>query len=87
MSKVSRSLLGMITDKATKSFPGDLLTGCGITSKTDWDENWPLWVKHWFKVAEAQKQAFIEEGLTETAKAVDTIIEDQKRYHQKDLES
>lgn len=70
-----RTLLGMITKEAMRTFPEDLVMG-----EVPMKENWNLWVDHWHKVAEKIYQGFRDEGLIETAKAVREHIDWQKEH-------
>lgn len=82
MSRPSRTLLGMITDKALRTFPEDLLAGADGDSNqlvnTNWEENFPLWTEHYLKTAEKIYQDFVDEGLLETAAAIRKLIDWQK---------
>lgn len=62
-------LYKMIHDRTLSSYIGEPITV----------ENYKLWVKHWFAVAEQYKKEFTEQGLPETAHHLGKIIEDQKK--------
>ena len=58
-------LMMKITDRATDSFRG-----------VNFDE----WKRHWFETAEAFAKEMQDEGLIDTAIAVDGIIHEQRRF-------
>ena len=78
--KPNRTLLGSITQRATKTFPLELPGESPETS-----ENWDLWVQHWFKTAETMHSEFVSEGLVRTAEAVYVHIEWQRNMFAKEL--
>lgn len=84
MARASRTLLAMITNEATRTFPMDLMAGCdgdpNQQPHQDFADNWKIWCNHWVKTGERIHQQFVDEGLTETAAAVRKHIDWQKRY-------
>lgn len=85
----SHTILDKINKKARENFPEDLLrssTPEGIldfqacNTREDFDENFLLYQKEWFKAAEAIYNEFEAEGLTNTCTEIRRLIDEQKRY-------
>ena len=76
----SHTILDKINREAKSSFPMDLLSQDDGAQTTTKGENWPLWEKHWFQVAENVHREFEAEGLKNTAEEVRKLINEQKRF-------
>lgn len=88
----SSTILDKINKKADQLFPMDLLRSPASDGelpeflrraghpRQDFDENYSLFIKEWFKAAEIVYQEFEAEGLTNTCAEIRKLINDQKRY-------
>lgn len=66
MTSHRKTLIEMVTTQAERSFPSDLLHQAG---------GFDLWEEHWLKTAEKIHSDLSNEGLVETAKAVQQHID------------
>lgn len=75
---INKTILGMITDKATNTFPNiDVLKGSeDILNNPMWHD----WERHWLKTADEIHAGFVSEGLEKTAESVRNHIEFQKKH-------
>lgn len=64
-------LYEMIHNRALKDWCGDKVT----------KENHLLWAEHWFKHAGQLRDNFAEQGLPESSKEVDRIINEQMQFY------
>jgi len=82
-----KTLLDMISLEAKRTFPMDLVVGQssndgagGGSHHTNFEEVWTLWVSHWIKTATKIHERFMQEGLPETAKAIQEHIDWAKTW-------
>jgi hypothetical protein len=74
MQKNHRTLLGTITDRASEIFPFKV-------DKNNWEEIYPIWTEHWFRVALDFRNELHAEGLTQTVAKIDRLIYEMQKMH------